>query len=123
MFDRDRAGAVDVSDPALPPGLTEEKIAAGIAATLKDMRDRGWEAAFCAIRPDDSLEETISSCLKTRFDVVVIGGGIRILPNNLELFERVINATHRGASDADIAFKTRPKNSAHAAERWLSGRS
>ncbi|MGD0104731.1 MAG: hypothetical protein ABSC06_11910 [Rhodopila sp.] len=42
--------AVDVSDPDLPPGTTPEKIAAGIDATLSDMKARGWEAAFCSIR-------------------------------------------------------------------------
>ncbi len=30
--------AVDVSDPDLPPGTTPEKIAAGIDATLSDMK-------------------------------------------------------------------------------------
>ena len=46
--------AVDVSDPDLPPGITPEKIAAGIDAPLADMKARGWEGAFCSILPDGS---------------------------------------------------------------------
>jgi hypothetical protein len=111
--------AVDLSDPALPPDLTAAKIAAGIDATLSDMRGRGWTADFCSIRPDDSAENTIAASLSTRCDCVVIGGGIRIPPSNLQLFERVLNAIHRFAPDAPIAFNTRPENSADAAQRWL----
>lgn len=35
---------VDFSDPALPPGLTVEKIQAGIAIAMASMADRGWQA-------------------------------------------------------------------------------
>ena len=32
---------VDFSDPALPPGMTAEKVHAGIAVALKQFTDRG----------------------------------------------------------------------------------
>jgi hypothetical protein len=32
---------VDVSDPALPPGMTDEKVHAGIAVALKHFAERG----------------------------------------------------------------------------------
>ena len=32
---------VDYSDPALPPGMTAEKVHAGIAVALKQFTDRG----------------------------------------------------------------------------------
>jgi hypothetical protein len=35
------------------------------------------------------------------------------------MFEAVINAVYRAAPDADIAFNTRPEDSADAAARWL----
>jgi hypothetical protein len=50
---------------------------------------------------------------------VVIGGGIRIPPKSLLLLEAVINAVHRAAPNAFIAFNTRPEDSADAAARWL----
>ena len=46
--------AVDTSDPDLPPGITAEKIAAGIDATLSDMKKRGWDAGFCSVLTDAS---------------------------------------------------------------------
>jgi hypothetical protein len=43
---------VDFSDPALPPGLTAEKVRADIAVALKQFAERGYEADVCFIRPD-----------------------------------------------------------------------
>jgi hypothetical protein len=53
------------------------------------------------------------------YDCVVIGAGIRLPPHRLSMFEAVINAVHRAAPDAAIAFNTRPKDNADAAARWL----
>jgi hypothetical protein len=50
---------VDFSNPALPPGMTIEKIRAGIAATLEQMTDRGWEADVCLIRSDETAGQTV----------------------------------------------------------------
>lgn len=112
--------AIDGSDPDLPPGTTGEKIAAGIAATLSDMKSRGWDGGFCSILPNDSAEAAIAASLAEPWDCIVIGGGIRVPSSSLLLFERVINAVHRGAPGTPIAFNTSPDNSADAAARWLS---
>jgi len=45
---------VDYSDPALPPGMTAEKVHAGIAVALKQFTDRGWESDIGYIRPDET---------------------------------------------------------------------
>ena len=113
--------AVDLSDPELPPDVTAESIAAGIASTLSDMKARGWEGVFCPILPDQSAAATISKFLAERWDCVVIGNGIRGPSQNLLLFERVINAVHRSASETPIAFNTFPNDTADAAARWLKG--
>jgi hypothetical protein len=51
---------------------------------------------------------------------VVIGGGVRIPPKNLLLFETLVNAVHKAAPNAAIAFNTRPEDTADAAARWLT---
>ena len=112
--------AVDYSDPDLPPGLDAEHIAADIEATLAEMRQRGWDAMFCSIRPDESAEATIAEALRQAWDCVVIGGGVRMPAANLLFFERTINAVRRGAPSTPIAFNTGPGDTANAAARWLS---
>jgi len=114
-------GVVDVNDPAIPRGTTPELIARGLEEALADMRERGWTAAFCPILPDESAERTIADSLgQHAWDVVVIGAGVRMPPRNLQLFERVLNAVHRGAPNAQIAFNVSPRDSADAAQRRLS---
>ena len=111
---------VDYSNPALPPGMSAEKIRAGIALALKQMTDRGWEGDLCLIRPDETAAQTVERHFASaNYDCVVIGAGVRLPPQGLALFEVVVNAVHRAAPTAAIAFNTRPEDSADAAARWL----
>jgi hypothetical protein len=115
---------VDYSDPALPPGVTLEKVRAGIAVALKQFAERGWESDVCYIRPDETAVPTVERQLgSTHYDCVVIGAGVRLPPRGLALFEAVINAVRKAAPDAAIAFNTRPDDSADAAARGLALRS
>jgi hypothetical protein len=114
--------SVDYSDPALPPGMNAEKVHAGIAVAMKQFADRGWEADVGYIRPDGAAGPTVERLLASKsYDCVVIGGGVRLPPRQLAVFEAVINAVHKGAPRAAIAFNTRPDDSADAAARWLPG--
>ena len=111
---------VDFSDPALPPGMTAEKVRAGIAVALKQFTDRGWESDVGFIRPDETAGPTVERQLcSTNYDCVVIGGG-GLPPRNLALLEVVINAVRKAAPGAAIAFNTRPDDSADAAARWVA---
>jgi hypothetical protein len=76
---------VDYSNPAYPPGMNAEKISAGIALTLKQMTDRGWESDVCYIRPDKAAGQTVERHLASaNYDCVVIGAGVRLPPQGLE---------------------------------------
>ncbi len=111
---------VDFSDPALPPGMTAETIHAGITTMLRDMAARGWIADPCMIQPDETARPTVERQLASAsYDCVVIGAGVRLPPRSLHLFEAVINAIHKSAPGAAIAFNTHPEDSAEAAARWL----
>ena len=111
---------VDFSDPALPPGMSVEKVHAGVEVALKQFAARGWEGDVCYIRPDEtagpSVERQLASAI---YDCVVIGAGVRLPPRRLAVFETVINTVRKAAPGAAIAFNTRPDDSADAAARWL----
>jgi hypothetical protein len=84
------------------------------------MKERGWEADPCMIPPDETAGPLVEKQLLTKtYDCVVIGGGLRIPPKSLLLFEAIVNAVHRAAPNATIAFNTQPENSADAAARWI----
>ena len=110
---------IDFSNPALPPGMSAEKVRAGVSLALREMTDRGWEGDVCYIRPDGTAGQTVEHHLASvNYACVVIGAGVRL--QSLAVFEAVVNAIHKAAPTAGIAFNTRPEDSADAAARWLS---
>jgi hypothetical protein len=112
--------AVDFSNPVLPPGMSAEKIRAGLSLALRDMKDRGWECDVYYIRPDGTAGQAVERHLASAsYDCIVIGAGVRLPPQCLGDFEAVVNAVHKAAPAAVIAFNTRPEDSADAAARWL----
>ncbi|MEP6503353.1 MAG: hypothetical protein ABJD97_08495 [Betaproteobacteria bacterium] len=114
--------SVDFSDPGLPPGFDAAKIHAGIAFAMAQMSARGWHADLCLVAPDATAVPTLERQLAAvRYDCVVIGGGLRIPAPGLLLFERLVNAVHRSAPRAAIAFNTTPQDTADAAARWFEG--
>src|SRR5258708_18572242 len=72
---------VDYSDPALPPGMTAEKVRAGIAIALKQFTDRGWESDVGYIRPAETAGPIVERQLRsTNYDCVGVGGGVSLPP-------------------------------------------
>jgi len=112
---------LDFSDPAFPPGMTVEKVHGGVAVAMRQFAERGWEADVCLIQPDETAGPAAERQLASKsYDCVVVGGGVRLATGGLALFEVVINAIHKAAPGAAIAFNTRPDDSADAAARWLA---
>lgn len=120
LFVGQKPETVDFSDPALPPGFDADKINAGIAVAIARIEERGWQGDICMITPDETAGPMLEKqLLSASYDCVVIGGGIRIPPKSLALFERVVNTVHKAAPGAAIAFNTRPEDTAEAAARQL----
>ena len=120
LFVGQKPETVDFSDPALPPGFDAEKINAGIAVAVAKIKERGWQGDTCMIAPDETagpmLEKQLSSA---HYDCVVIGGGLRLPPKSLGLFELVVNAVHKASPHAAIDLNKRPEDPAEDAARQL----
>jgi len=72
------------------------------------------------ITPDEAGLRMLEKAPKGAvYDCVVIGGGLRLPPKSLALFEMVVNAIRKAAPGAAIAFNTRPEDTADAAARQL----
>jgi hypothetical protein len=120
LFVGQKPETVDFSDPSLPPGFDADKINAGIAIALEKIRERGWQGDTCMITPDAAGGAMLEAALcGAAYDCVVIGGGLRLPPKSLALFETVVNLVHKAAPGAAIAFNTRPEDTAEAAARQL----
>ena len=110
---------VDFSDPALPPGMSAQKVHDGVALAMKDMAGRGWQAESLMFRPETAADQIQARLAGGGYDCVVIGAGVRLPPRNLRLLEQVINAVAKASPGTPIAFNTVPQDSADAAARWL----
>lgn len=120
LFVGQKPETVDFSDPSLPPGFDAEKINDGIRVAEAAMTTRGWQGDVCMIAPDDAGIAALAAQLaKVPYACIVLGGGVRIPPKSLLFFERIVNAVHRGAPKAAIAFNTHPEDTADAAARWV----
>ena len=112
--------AVDFTDPAVPPGLDEARVAEGIKRDVQKMEAQGWEAEHLPIRPDDSLRGAILDRLAAQaFDCIVIGAGVRMTTKHVAAFEQVIDAVRSGVPQTPLAFNASPDSSGEAAARWL----
>jgi hypothetical protein len=103
------------------PGLDAATVSRNLRAQQQSLRDLGFDAAWCLTDLGTAAEAVVRAALaETSYDVVLIGAGIRVLPANFLLFERLINAVHEGAPRAKICFNTRPDDTQEAVLRWIS---
>ena len=112
-------------DPALldfsgHPQLMSELVRSYIDAELQRLREQGYDVTSCLIDLGETAEQVAAAALASgRFDCVVIGAGLRVPPERMLLFEKVLNLVHRLAPRASICFNTTPADTAEAVRRWI----
>src|SRR5215468_2779240 len=77
------------------PQFTPEMFRSYIDAQLDRLRDAGFDVVSCLIDTGETAEAVLATALKAQpFDCVVIGAGLRLPPERLSLFEKVLNLVH-----------------------------
>lgn len=110
----------DLVDYSKLPDLNAEKL----RAILDGQRDRllalACSAEWCFIDTGPTAQRKVVDALReAAFDVISIGAGVRLPPENLLLFERVVNAVHHHAPQARICFSKTANDTLEAVRRWL----
>jgi hypothetical protein len=109
-----------VVDVAAIPGLTEESLAASLKSEEQGLRNLGFDASWCLVDLGETAAEVATAALDAKqYDLVLIGAGVRTIPERFELFEELINIVHEHAPKSKICFNTRPDDSMEAVLRWL----
>lgn len=102
------------------PGLTPDKLEAGLRRDEAALRELGHEAAICFVDHGATAEATVRAALaEAPPDIVLIGAGVRTDPDEFLLFEKLVNLVHSEAPQARICFNTGPTDSVAAVERWV----
>lgn len=101
------------------PGLTPEKLEAGLRADESRLTRLGYEARLAFIHSPETATSDVARLLRDEvYDVVMIGAGVRKDDEHFLVFERLVNTIHEHAPQARIAFNTGPTDSAAAIQRW-----
>ncbi|MEV0278194.1 hypothetical protein AB0I22_17670 [Streptomyces sp. NPDC050610] len=107
-------------DPQAVPGADAAAFHTVLDNELVRFGEHGVDASMTLLQPDETAGPTAAEALAARkWDVVVIGGGIRKPEQLLTFFEKVVNLVREHAPQAAIAFNTSSGTSVEAAERWL----
>lgn len=109
-------GAVDLSRH---PAITQEMLAARIAAGEAAMREAGFDIVPCQVPADlDEAEKKVRECLAARpVQVVMIGAGLRMAEEHTLLFERVVNLVNELVPGIVFCFNTSPETTIDALRR------
>jgi DNA-binding LacI/PurR family transcriptional regulator len=100
--------------------LDATKVLAGLKASEDELTRFGYDVQMCLTDFGETAEAVVRSQLEQKqFDGVLIGAGVRTIPSNFLLFEKLVNVVHEHAPHARMCFNTKPSDTAEAVRRWL----
>lgn len=110
----------EVVDYSKWPDLTPEKLTAALEADRNKLNELGYEANLLFIEDPKTAFSVVKNTLEQEnYDCVLIGAGVRTVPEHFIVFERLVNAVHESAPNAKICFNTNPGDTAEAVQRWV----
>ena len=68
---------------------------------------------------DTAYEVVKNSLAAGNYDCVLIGTGVRTVPEHFLVFESLVNAVHESVPAVRICFNTNPSDTAEAVQRWI----
>lgn len=100
--------------------MTAEKVFAGIKASEEELTKLGYTVQTCMTDFGDTAEAVVRADLGQRqWDCVMIGAGVRTVPSNFLLFEKLVNVVHEHAPLAKICFNQLPADIGESVKRWV----
>jgi len=108
---------VDYSKSPVPGA----KVRAAVEADSAKLQSLGYSVKSLYVDDGKTAEVALAHALATaRYDCIMIGAGLRIVPPYFLLFEKLINVIHRHASaSTKLCFNTNPTDTADAVQRWV----
>ena len=80
------------------PGLTAAKVRAAVEADSAKLETLGYSVKSLYVDDGKTAEAALTDALTTsRYDCIMIGAGLRVVPPYFLLFEKLINVVHQHA--------------------------
>lgn len=111
-------GDADTSRAAFPT-VDAAEVQAGLDATAAELATLGLGFDICLLdnsrTPEDRFRDIV---LQKHYEIIVIGGGVRLEPSMTPLFEKLINIARTTAPTSVLCFNVGPATTAEAVRRW-----
>jgi hypothetical protein len=106
---------------ATTTGWDANRVKAVAQEANNNLTELGYEVQNCLVDLGETAESVVSDTLsRENFECIMIGAGIRILPQHTVMFEKIINAVHQKAPPSSkICFNTNPSDTVEAVVRWV----
>ena len=100
-------------------GWDANRVRAAAQDTNKRMMDLGYEVQGCLVDLGETAESVVSDTLsREKFDYIMVGAGVRMLPQHTVMFEKIVNTIHQKAPPSSkICFNTNPADTVEAVLR------
>jgi hypothetical protein len=110
------------SNLATTTGWDANRVKLAVQDANKRLTELGYEVQNCLTDLGETAESVVSDTLsRENFDFIMIGAGVRLVPQHTVLFEKIINAVHqKAAPSSKICFNTDPGDTVEAVIRWVS---
>jgi len=106
--------------PPNMPMMNEEILAKNLQKSEDELIAAGYDAKWLLVDLGKTAKTVLRQKLETNtYDCVLIGAGIRAMPENFDLFEQCLNIIHELAPTAKICFNQNPLDSLQAVKRWV----
>jgi hypothetical protein len=113
--------AIDYSSPEFArfPGLTKEKLEKASRGNVAGLTAAGYLVDHCQIDLGEAGLAVARARLESgRYDAVLIGGGVRLVPSNTLLFESIVNAAHTTQPGCRFVFNYDADSTPEDIRRW-----
>jgi hypothetical protein len=111
----------DIVDKPPVSELTAARVRAAVEAESAKLETLGYSVKSLLVDDGKTAEAVLTDALTTsRYDCIMIGAGLRVVPPYLLLFEKLINVVHRHApASTKLSFNSSPSDTAEAVGLWV----
>lgn len=103
------------------PTVDAAQVQAGLAATAAELAPPGLAFDNCILDRAPGAEGALRTALQRKhYDIIVIGGGVRLERSLTPLFEKLVNMCRTVSPDSVLCFNTGPDTTVDAVLRWWS---
>ncbi|KAF3040288.1 hypothetical protein E8E12_005989 [Didymella heteroderae] len=103
----------------LPPNVSAQALDVGLNQSVEDMKNAGYQVVLFLPPIMEGINELEKELQKNKYDLVLVGLSIRIVPKHTPYFEGIVNTVLKYNPSQRFAFNASLEGTLEAAQRAL----